>query len=230
MKWKPSSPMTRSRDQKLRPIIAGAAFLTFVALVYTIYQGGLSQFRVSGDVSNPLAPGLKNDEVVYAAPSNKYAAGNTVGLETHRDVKVVSAKKFDDLIAAATSHTRKRKMTDLTKDPKKNSMQTLINTWTDGSYSPVHRHNDYSEVIRDLQCKPISGSISVTRFLSTAGFRDTQRRASLFHLYRQRRAHVYRPARSHWRCGQGYCRGEGYLARDDRRAGLTGVARLCGGI
>ena len=36
-------------------------------------------------------------------------------------------------------------MTDLTYEPESNSMQVLVNTWIEGSYSPVHRHNDYSE-------------------------------------------------------------------------------------
>ena len=37
-------------------------------------------------------------------------------------------------------------MIDLTKDPPNNSLQSLMNTWVNGSYSPVHKHPDYAEV------------------------------------------------------------------------------------
>jgi cupin fold WbuC family metalloprotein len=36
-------------------------------------------------------------------------------------------------------------MNDLTRIPEENTLQTLLNTWTDGSYSPVHKHFEYAE-------------------------------------------------------------------------------------
>jgi hypothetical protein len=55
-------------------------------------------------------------------------------------VKVISKTIFSKLIEDASHSKRKRKMTDLTLNPTDNSMQTLVNTWTNGSYSPVHKH------------------------------------------------------------------------------------------
>ena len=37
-------------------------------------------------------------------------------------------------------------MNDLTQNAPENTLQTLLNTWTDGSYSPVHKHLEYAEV------------------------------------------------------------------------------------
>ena len=34
---------------------------------------------------------------------------------------------------------------DLTRNPRTNSLQTLLNTWVEGSVSPVHRHASYAE-------------------------------------------------------------------------------------
>lgn len=79
-------------------------------------------------------------------PSQKYAAGSLKGLNTELDVKVLSDSLFSDMIIAAKNHPRKRKMSDLTKDPQRNSLQKLVNVWTNGSYSPIHKHLDYSEV------------------------------------------------------------------------------------
>ena len=73
-----------------------------------------------------------------------------LGLSSQNDVKVISNKNFIKLIEEASKHPRKRKMTDLTKNPKDNSMQVLINTWVEGSYSPIHYHEEYSEVFQIL--------------------------------------------------------------------------------
>ena len=73
-----------------------------------------------------------------------------LGLSSQNDIKVINNKYFNKLIEEASLHPRKRKMTDLTKDPKDNSMQVLINTWLEGSYSPIHYHDEYSEVFQIL--------------------------------------------------------------------------------
>ena len=74
-----------------------------------------------------------------------------LNLSSSSDVKAVNSKYFARLLDEARQHPRKRRMTDLTKDPKTNSMQVLINTWTEGSYSPIHMHEEYSEVFTILQ-------------------------------------------------------------------------------
>jgi hypothetical protein len=79
--------------------------------------------------------------------SKKYIAGQLDGMDSHQNVKLVHSSIFSKMIDTAKNHPRKRKMIDLTKDPATNSMQVLINTWYNGSFSPVHKHTDYSEVL-----------------------------------------------------------------------------------
>lgn len=117
-------------------------FLPFLALIGVFIFS--TMIFGSGDVdthNNQAAPSN-----VALKPSTKYSATSIQGVEGNRGVKVVSSNLFPEFIKAAYTHSRKRKMNDLTKDPEVNSMQTLVNTWTNGSYSPVHKHNDYSEV------------------------------------------------------------------------------------
>jgi cupin fold WbuC family metalloprotein len=75
----------------------------------------------------------------------KASNGEYLHIDIESPVKVISNEYFKNLIDIAETSKRKRKMTDLTKDPTNNQMQVLMNTWTEGSYSPVHKHNDYSE-------------------------------------------------------------------------------------
>ena len=77
--------------------------------------------------------------LVTAMVTNKFAAGTLEGAEASRGYKEIKGTHFQSLISAALGHKRGRKMNDLTKDPPTNSLQTLLNTWTDGSYSPVHK-------------------------------------------------------------------------------------------
>jgi hypothetical protein len=146
-----SARMARSGYQRLKPLVAGISLLTLIALVYTLFHGGIAQFQMSSGGTNVLH-GDNHDEghLIQLTPSSKYSAGVVPSLETTKDVKVVSANLFDTMVGVARTHVRKRKMIDLTKKAENNSMQTLINTWTEGSYSPVHRHDDYSEVCAHL--------------------------------------------------------------------------------
>jgi hypothetical protein len=149
--------MAKSGYQRLRPLIAGISLLTLIALAYTLFHGGLAQFQISsGGADVPHLKAQANEDNYYEGrltkltPSTKYSAGVVPSLETNKDVKVVSANLFDTMVGIAKTHSRKRKMLDLTKHAENNSMQTLINTWTEGSYSPVHRHDGYSEVCAHL--------------------------------------------------------------------------------
>jgi hypothetical protein len=134
--------------QRIRPFVAYCAILIPIILIVTIIPSGIFTVQTKppslhSPISDTQATAKQQH---FVAPSNKYQAGVLSGVDRSLDVKVVSAGAFTDMIATATAHPRKRKMTDLTKDPTSNSMQTLINTWIDGSYSPVHKHEDYSEV------------------------------------------------------------------------------------
>ena len=79
--------------------------------------------------------------------SSQYTASQLKSINSSNNTKVISSSLYDELLQSAHSHPRKRKMVDLTKSPHTNSMQTLINTWIEGSYSPIHRHETHSEVV-----------------------------------------------------------------------------------
>lgn len=79
--------------------------------------------------------------------SSQYTASQLKSINSSNNTKVISSSLYDELLQSAQSHPRKRKMVDLTKSPHTNSMQTLINTWIEGSYSPIHRHETHSEVL-----------------------------------------------------------------------------------
>jgi cupin fold WbuC family metalloprotein len=82
----------------------------------------------------------------YGAVSPHSAShGEELGLELQAPLKVIHSAVFAALISAAAAHPRKRKMTDLTWKPERNSLQVLLNTWTEGSLSPVHAHVRWSE-------------------------------------------------------------------------------------
>jgi len=83
--------------------------------------------------------------------SSQYTASQLKSINSSNNTKVISSSLYDELLQSAYSHPRKRKMVDLTKSPHTNSMQTLINTWIEGSYSPIHRHETHSEVVT-VQC------------------------------------------------------------------------------
>lgn len=87
--------------------------------------------------------------VAVAVPlvSTEYYKANTFsGISRNDSVKLIHVNAFDQLIKDAKESRRKRQMVDLTSDPITDTMQILINTWINGSFSPVHKHAVYSEV------------------------------------------------------------------------------------
>eukprot|EP00240_Pyramimonas_obovata_P013616 CAMPEP_0118943548 /NCGR_PEP_ID=MMETSP1169-20130426/38534_1 /TAXON_ID=36882 /ORGANISM="Pyramimonas obovata, Strain CCMP722" /LENGTH=245 /DNA_ID=CAMNT_0006888829 /DNA_START=36 /DNA_END=773 /DNA_ORIENTATION=+ len=93
-----------------------------------------------------IESGGKGPKQQLAPPTKtEYAAGQLDGLSPDLGVKVIDSQTFDSMFAAAEAHQRKRKMFDLTRDPPNNYLQQMMNTWLDGSYSPVHKHNKHSE-------------------------------------------------------------------------------------
>lgn len=136
--------------QGMKPFVRYCLILTPVILIITAFMSGV--FTLPGlqasatTFTGSIVDTKKDTGGIALTPSTKYAAVNMQGLDRNNGVKVVAASSFDELISTARNHPRKRKMNDLTKDAESNSMQTLINTWTDGSYSPVHKHLEYSEV------------------------------------------------------------------------------------
>lgn len=64
---------------------------------------------------------------------------------------IVTDLTLTEMVEKAFDHPRKRKMFDLTKDPLNNDLQVLVNSYSEGSYSPVHMHKDYDEVFSSLE-------------------------------------------------------------------------------
>ena len=116
--------------------VAVVVFLLLV-VVTAVNDRSVSQTSLGG----------KTYALTAASAPKGFAAdkGALLGLSADDAIKLVKSSKFKALQAAALDAPRKRKMIDLTRDPKTNSMQVLLNTWTTGSFSPVHRHTDYSE-------------------------------------------------------------------------------------
>lgn len=93
---------------------------------------------------DPFAFINKDKDKMPMVPSS-YRATFIPGIEASKDVKVISTKPFSELVSMARKSDRKRRMVDLTQNPTQSSMQVLVNTWTEGSYSPVHKHEEYGE-------------------------------------------------------------------------------------
>lgn len=94
---------------------------------------------------------VENNRIIKAEVILQTSTEELLNLSSSSDVKPVNSNYFARLLEEARQHPRKRRMTDLTKDPQTNTMQVLINTWTEGSYSPVHMHEEYSEVFSILE-------------------------------------------------------------------------------
>jgi cupin fold WbuC family metalloprotein len=99
----------------------------------------LIAYEYSGD------PSLRGSTGRPVGPSPAHKASGIPGLDINSNAKVIKQSYFAGMVDSARNAKRKRKMFDLTKDPEHNSMQTLLNAWTEGSYSPVHKYNEYAE-------------------------------------------------------------------------------------
>ena len=118
-------------------------------ILLTIYL--LSSFPKNNSVD--IANSNKNLKTVFATTNNPHRAshGEDIGIDLSAKIKVVNSKYFERLINTARNTERKRKMNDITMNPTENSLQVLINTWVEGSYSPVHKHPQYSEAFIILE-------------------------------------------------------------------------------
>lgn len=78
-------------------------------------------------------------------PASYSAQQPPLGVLPSAGVKPVSASAFAGLIEQAAARPRRRLMTDYTRDPENNLLQNMVNTWTEGSYSPIHLHEQWAE-------------------------------------------------------------------------------------
>ena len=132
---------TSEREASFRAmwIIAGSLF-TLSGLCLTLL------FTSRGDRAHELfgrSAAAPDGGVV--APASSYTAAAPIGVDPSAGVKLLDDRAFERMLGMATASARGRKMFDFTRDPPANSLQTLVNTWTEGSYSPVHRHAAYAE-------------------------------------------------------------------------------------
>ena len=106
-----------------------------VVMCCTCICGILLLASVQGGEARKGGGGLRK-----ARPSPWHAADGTGGVRSADGVKPVFAAGFKDLISAAQAHPRRRRMSDFTRNPSENGLQNMMNTWSEGSYSPVHLH------------------------------------------------------------------------------------------
>ena len=138
--------------------------LVLVAVVCVVVSGdtgvprqlirGFAGGNATADSSTATAAATASSTTTTTTTTTKFATtanphragkGEDLNIQITSPVKVVSRAAFAGLLDKAKAHPRKRKMTDLTMNPETNSLQVLVNTWTEGSYSPVHMHPTYSE-------------------------------------------------------------------------------------
>jgi len=124
---------SRSNSQSLAVIF----FVLIVLLIVVLLNEGGG---ANAETTSLFAKTASNAPKSYAADK-----GDLLGINANDKVKIVNSARFEGLLAAAKAAPRLRKMVDLTKDPETNDMQVLLNTWTPGSFSPVHRHGEYGE-------------------------------------------------------------------------------------
>jgi hypothetical protein len=183
-----------------RTVVPGVKFvlkMCFVILPCTLLLGAYFTGVFSTSTHNKMAQVVdESSNLIKLKPSTKYAASGLEGMDRNANAKVISGSVLQQLVDTAMAHPRKRKMTDLTKVPEENSMQTLINTWTEGSFSPIHMHEQYSEVCAVLlkvshvfsffQLSLLSAElylpVPVLGIDKTIGFCCSERGFSFFHI------------------------------------------------
>ena len=130
-----ASPSSRLAALVRRPRVAVAVLLAVLCLCLLLFSDLIRLLTAPTPLVDPGA----------APPSHWPAEPGPYGLQGGAAVKVITADHFADMVAAARRHPRGRRMVDLTREPERNTLQSLVNTWTEGSYSAVHCHLTYAE-------------------------------------------------------------------------------------
>jgi cupin fold WbuC family metalloprotein len=123
----------------------------FLIIVVVVLRCAIVLTTTTADDANNIR--MSTSEAKFATTVNPHKAGkgDDLGIDLASSVKVINRKSYAALLDKAKAHPRLRKMTDLTKDPEKNGLQVLVNTWYEGSFSPVHMHPTYSEAFIILE-------------------------------------------------------------------------------
>ena len=130
-----------------RVSVVAVTFFILLIVVLVASDIRLSSTNIATAPSSSSSSSSSSSKFASTSPPKSYKAnkGAALGLDANDSIKLVNAAHFPALLQAAAATSRRRQMIDLTQSPSTNSMQVLLNTWTRGSYSPVHRHPDYSE-------------------------------------------------------------------------------------
>lgn len=100
----------------------------------------------------------RSTSLMSVSPANAPAINQATSL-AERDIPTIDQQTISTMLEKAYAHPRKRKMFDLTKNPRENNLQVLVNAWTEGSFSPVHKHLKFDEVFIILE-----GSVAIFTF------------------------------------------------------------------
>mmetsp|Transcript_13255 Transcript_13255/g.25403 ORF Transcript_13255/g.25403 Transcript_13255/m.25403 type:complete len:273 (+) Transcript_13255:300-1118(+) len=138
----PKYHLFRSSENPLRAILLCTVFVFFAGLIFYLEgtpgrRAKRIARRASATYSGKLAPAT--------IAKQEYKAAELPGLEAALGVKVLDSTLFASMYDQARASKRGRKMVDLTRNPAKNHLQKMMNTWTEGSYSPVHMHVNHAE-------------------------------------------------------------------------------------
>ena len=156
----------RSSSLKIAPYVVVLTIIMLMGMIYVqfpnssrdipvpISQRGGTAARIGGkDMTSGRDTDTENkgkSVTRFASTSHpkiySAATGYDLGISSENMVKVVDSQFFSRLVDIAMNHPRKRKMNDLTRNPANNTLQSLMNTWTEGSYSPVHMHLEYAGI------------------------------------------------------------------------------------
>ena len=105
-----------------------AVIILVIVIVLVVFHDSLfGQFQKQSEM---ISGNIKPSSTVRNSEINQYSATKGInGVDAENSVKVISTDAYSSLVSLATNSTRRRRMVDLTQDPTRNSMQTLINTW-----------------------------------------------------------------------------------------------------
>lgn len=107
------------------------ALMWILLLVLTIYCA-ITLLKRMHSPKVKLNKGLIAEQTFATTehPKINFASnGELLGINKINDIKVVNSKYFGSLVHEATSHPRKRRINDFTRNPSSDGMQILLNTF-----------------------------------------------------------------------------------------------------
>lgn len=116
-------------NEKMQILGWNASTIVVASALFILLTVTILGFKVPHDQTNEIRK-IDGKNVLIASTNHAlYPSSQLDGVNSESNFKVINSKNFGGMIEKAVSSARKRKMTDLTKAPEQNSMQTLVNTW-----------------------------------------------------------------------------------------------------